>query len=286
MTGTHTYTEPGIYYGTVTGSDWGGGTDFATFVVRAKGQQTVTFPAVADHTYGEQRDHGRHRHPVRSAHHVHDRPAGRVHGHRPQRADDLPGRCRRVHRHRGAASPPADVPRLGARRAVLRRRPRAAHDHRRRQDEGLRRRQPRATPRPSTAWSTATPRPTSPGLDLTGPPSGADVGDYDITPSGATIPNYDIDYVAGTETITPAPLTVTADDKTKVYGADDPEFTASYDGLVNGDTEADCQRADPRRARPRGRRRRHLRHRPPPAPPAPTTTSPSSPAPRRSPPRR
>ena len=54
VTGTHTYTEPGIYYGTVTGSDWGGGTDFATFVVRVKGQQTVTFPAVADHTYGEQ----------------------------------------------------------------------------------------------------------------------------------------------------------------------------------------------------------------------------------------
>ena len=39
VTGTHTYTEPGIYYGTVTGSDWGGGTDFATFVVRAKGRQ-------------------------------------------------------------------------------------------------------------------------------------------------------------------------------------------------------------------------------------------------------
>ena len=45
--------------------------------------------------------------------------------------------------------------------------------------------------RPSPAWS-------SPGHR-----AGAGVGDYDITPSGATNPNYDIDYVTGTETITP-----------------------------------------------------------------------------------
>jgi hypothetical protein len=38
--------------------------------------------------------------------------------------------------------------------------------------------------------------------------------------------------------VAPAPLTITADDKTKVYGAAIVELTASYDGFVNGDTPA------------------------------------------------
>ena len=49
----HTYTEPGIYYGAYTASDWGGGTDSDDFVVRVTGQQKITFPTVADHTYGD-----------------------------------------------------------------------------------------------------------------------------------------------------------------------------------------------------------------------------------------
>ena len=72
-----------------------------------------------------------------------------------------------------------------------------------------------------------------------GAPSGADVGEYAITASGATNPNYDINYVTGTETITPAPLTITADDKSRVYGEDSPAYSASYDGFVNGDDEGD-----------------------------------------------
>ena len=39
--------------------------------------------------------------------------------------------------------------------------------------------------------------------------------------------------------VAPAPLTITPDDKSRVYGADDPPLTASYDGLVNGDTRGD-----------------------------------------------
>ena len=77
------------------------------------------------------------------------------------------------------------------------------------------------------------------GLDLVGPPNGSDVGAYDITANGATNPNYDIDYATGTQTITAAGLTITAEDKTKVYGAADPDYTASFAGLVNGDTEDD-----------------------------------------------
>jgi hypothetical protein len=61
---------------------------------------------------------------------------------------------------------------------------------------------------------------------------------YTITASGAVDADYTISYVAGALTITPAPLTITADDKTKVYGAPLPALTASYTGFVNGDSSA------------------------------------------------
>jgi hypothetical protein len=41
-----------------------------------------------------------------------------------------------------------------------------------------------------------------------------------------------------TQAVTPAPLTITADNQTKVYGAAVPTLTASYSGFVNGDTPA------------------------------------------------
>ena len=65
---------------------------------------------------------------------------------------------------------------------------------------------------------------------------GSNVGTYTITPFGASASNYDLAYVAGTLTINPAALTITANSATKTYGAALPGFTASYTGLVNGDT--------------------------------------------------
>ena len=66
--------------------------------------------------------------------------------------------------------------------------------------------------------------------------AGEDVGTYAITPAGAAEQgNYDVVYVPGTLTITKATVTVTAEDKTKVYGDDDPELTATVTGLKNGD---------------------------------------------------
>src|SRR5207244_2224186 len=65
------------------------------------------------------------------------------------------------------------------------------------------------------------------------------VGSYPITASGAVDANYTISFVAGTLTVTPAALTITADDKSKVYGAALPALTASYSGFVNGDTVSD-----------------------------------------------
>src|SRR5207247_1469273 len=61
---------------------------------------------------------------------------------------------------------------------------------------------------------------------------------YSIAAPGAFDTDYTINYVAGTLTVTPVGLTITADDQTKAYGAALPALTASYAGLVNGDTES------------------------------------------------
>ena len=58
---------------------------------------------------------------------------------------------------------------------------------------------------------------------------------YPITVAGAADANYAISYVAGALTVTPAPLTITANNQTVVYGAALPTLTATYSGLVNGD---------------------------------------------------
>ncbi len=65
------------------------------------------------------------------------------------------------------------------------------------------------------------------------------MGQYDVVASGASNPNYDIRYVTGRLDIQRAELTVTPDDKTRLYGDPLPAYTASFEGLVNGDTGAD-----------------------------------------------
>ena len=47
--------------------------------------------------------------------------------------------------------------------------------------------------------------------------------------------NYAISYRAGNIIVSPAPLTVTADDKSKYYGDANPVFTVTYSGFVNGE---------------------------------------------------
>ena len=66
--------------------------------------------------------------------------------------------------------------------------------------------------------------------------SASPVGNYPITCSGQTSSTYDVVYVPGTLAVTPAPLTITADSVTRPYGSPNPIFTASPNGLVNGDT--------------------------------------------------
>ncbi len=78
-----------------------------------------------------------------------------------------------------------------------------------------------------------------PGLQVTTAATAAsDAGQYVVTAGGAQSRNYTITYLPGTLSVTPAPLTITADNASRAFGLGNPTLTASYAGLVNGDTEA------------------------------------------------
>ncbi len=62
---------------------------------------------------------------------------------------------------------------------------------------------------------------------------------YASSCGGAVDPNYSFTYVAGSVTVGPAPLTITASSPTMSYGATPPDITPVYSGLENGDTGAD-----------------------------------------------
>ena len=67
---------------------------------------------------------------------------------------------------------------------------------------------------------------------------GDDVGEYTITVTGEELQgNYEVSFVEGFLTIDHKDAIVTAEDKTKVYGDDDPLLTAVIEGLVMGDAE-------------------------------------------------
>ncbi len=65
------------------------------------------------------------------------------------------------------------------------------------------------------------------------------VGTYPIVPTlvdpDSKLGNYTVTSINGTLTINPAPLTITADDKTKILHAPNPAFTATYSGFVLGE---------------------------------------------------
>ncbi len=66
----------------------------------------------------------------------------------------------------------------------------------------------------------------------------SNVGGYAITASGAMATDYSIVYEAGTLTVTPAPLVITANSASRVYGSANPTLAATYTGLVNNDSSA------------------------------------------------
>ena len=63
-------------------------------------------------------------------------------------------------------------------------------------------------------------------------------GNYALLASGLTSGNYVITYDPGTLTVAARPITVTADDLSRIYGAANPTLTYAVggSGLVNGDT--------------------------------------------------
>ncbi len=61
------------------------------------------------------------------------------------------------------------------------------------------------------------------------------VGTYAITPGGGVAINYAFTYLTGTLTISMAPLTVTADNQSRTYGAANPPLAVSYTGFKGSD---------------------------------------------------
>lgn len=83
------------------------------------------------------------------------------------------------------------------------------------------------------------------GIDLTGKVTLAceatttsGVGEYAITATAASVEDMIVTCVNGKLTVTPAQLTATAADASRVYGQDNPALTVSYTGFVNDETEA------------------------------------------------
>ncbi|HOG49074.1 MAG TPA: MBG domain-containing protein, partial [Lentisphaeria bacterium] len=61
------------------------------------------------------------------------------------------------------------------------------------------------------------------------------VGNYPIMLAGGADPNYTLTLQNGALTVTAAPLIVTAEDKTRIYGDANPPLTITYAGLKNND---------------------------------------------------
>jgi hypothetical protein len=66
--------------------------------------------------------------------------------------------------------------------------------------------------------------------------SGKTVTITGLTLTGMAVSNYMLTQPTGTATINPRPATVTADNKSKIYGTVNPALTATVTGTVNGDT--------------------------------------------------
>ena len=66
----------------------------------------------------------------------------------------------------------------------------------------------------------------------------SNVGTYTITPSGAKANNYTMSYQTGTLTISKRNLTATPNSTSREYGDANPNFTISYSGFVNNETQS------------------------------------------------
>ncbi|MDQ8207094.1 MBG domain-containing protein [Coraliomargarita sp. SDUM461003] len=68
----------------------------------------------------------------------------------------------------------------------------------------------------------------------------SDVGNYDLMPDSIDNDNFSITYEPGTLSVTPAALTIEAEDASRIYGDANPSFSVTSDGLKLTDTLADA----------------------------------------------
>lgn len=69
--------------------------------------------------------------------------------------------------------------------------------------------------------------------------AGEGVGTYSITQGTLTAgTNYTLNFIGSKLSITPVELTITAENKTKVYGGANPVLTVTYNGFINGDNSS------------------------------------------------
>lgn len=72
-------------------------------------------------------------------------------------------------------------------------------------------------------------------LSSAGASANAATGSYDILVAGGLNPNYSLSYARGTLNVNKSPLTVSADNKNRKYGSDNPGLTISFTGFRNGE---------------------------------------------------
>lgn len=78
---------------------------------------------------------------------------------------------------------------------------------------------------------------TSQGSYTTSATAKSDAGNYTVSQTGVTAKNYAVTYEPGTLTVTKAPLTMTARNKTMDYGSRVPTLEVDYAGLKNSEAK-------------------------------------------------
>jgi hypothetical protein len=243
---THTYTKPGIYTATVWVYDWGGGSASKTFTETVVGNQSITLPSIATRTYGDapvgiSATGGGSGMPVTFA--SSDTTVCTVSG--ATAGVDGSGN--------GTGNASLTLLKAGTCAITASQAGSAAYHPAQSVTQSFTVKPAPLTVTASSASSTyggtvpaitpsysafahgdsASALSTQPTCTVA-PNSGA-AGTYATTCSGAADPRYSFSYVPGALTIHPAPLTVTANNKSMTYGASVPAFDAGYSGLVNGD---------------------------------------------------
>lgn len=230
----HVYAQPGLYFGTVTVTNWAGGAVEAPFRQMIVGRQVLTMPPVGDHVYGEtvemQATSSNPPNPVRyTASPASVCEATGAYGYQIRMVGI--GQCT-VMAYQEPQPPVWLQPVPVTRTFAVTKAPLTVTADDKEAAFGA------AYPAYTATFDglVGGDKPADYAPVFTGPAPGAAIGSYPITVSGLSDPNYDITYRPGTLRIAENAISVVVDDATKVYGSADPEFTATVIGLPPGRT--------------------------------------------------